>query len=72
LPARFNKPTALGAIMAEIVVKLPPGVDERLFRKKLKKLIEMGLLMSELYGVLKDEESWDELEGTAYDQAGTY
>ncbi|MEO2152413.1 MAG: hypothetical protein ABGW50_07140 [Thermococcus sp.] len=58
--------------MAEIVVKLPPGVDERLFRKKLKKLIEMELLMSELYGILRNEESWDELEGTAYDQAGAY
>lgn len=53
-------------------MKLPPGVDERLFRKKLKKLIEMELLMSELYGILRNEESWDELEGTAYDQAGAY
>lgn len=58
--------------MAEIVVKLPPGVDERLFRKKLRKLIEMELLMNELYGILNEEKSWDELEGTTYDQAGAY
>ncbi|WP_157723204.1 hypothetical protein [Thermococcus barossii] len=58
--------------MSEITVKLPPGVDERLLRKKLQKFIEMELLLKELYGILKTEKSWEELEGETYDQAGAY
>ncbi|WP_297470788.1 hypothetical protein [Thermococcus sp.] len=58
--------------MSEIVVKLPPGVDEQAFKKKLRKLIERELLLSELYGILKTKESWAELEGETYDQAGAY
>ncbi|WP_168188364.1 hypothetical protein [Thermococcus indicus] len=58
--------------MSEITVKLPPGVNEELLRKKLKKIIEMELLLSELYGALKTKESWRELEGETYDQAGAY
>ncbi|WP_456421950.1 hypothetical protein [Thermococcus sp.] len=58
--------------MSEIVVKIPPGVDERLFKKKLQKLIEMELLLNELYGILETEKPWAELEGETYDQAGAY
>ncbi len=65
-------PTAIGTIMAEIIVKLPPGVDEKLFRKRLQKLIEIEILLNELYGVLKTEKSWAELKSETYDQAGAY
>ncbi|WP_167891534.1 hypothetical protein [Thermococcus sp. MAR1] len=58
--------------MSEITVKLPPGVDEELFKKKLRRIIELEVLLSELYGVLKGKESWEELEGETYDQASAY
>jgi len=72
LSIRFNSRDALTGTMSEIVVKLPPGLDEKLLRKKLQKLIESEILMKELYGILKTKETWEELEGETYDQASAY
>ena len=58
--------------MSEVVLGIPPELDEKLLKKRIERLIEREKRMKELFGVLKTKKSWDELEESVYDQAGAY
>ncbi len=58
--------------MSEVVLEIPPELDERLLKKRIERLIEREKRMKKLFGVLKTKKSWDELEESVYDQAGAY
>ncbi len=58
--------------MSEVVLEIPPELDEKLLKKRIERLIEREKRMKELFGVLKTKKSWDELEESVYDQAGAY
>ncbi len=58
--------------MSEVVLEIPPGLNEKLLKKRIERLIEREKRMKELFGILKTKKSWDELEESVYDQASTY
>jgi hypothetical protein len=58
--------------MSEVVIKLPPGLNERALLRKIEHLVEQEKLMKELFGVLNTKKTWEELEEASYEQAGAY
>lgn len=53
----------------KVVLEIPPGLNEKILKKRIERLIEREKRMKELFGILKTKKSWDELEGSFYGQA---